>query len=158
MPDYNPDSRCPKCGYDTITTKYIPTDCIDRIAAIWGEVKFLDQPKPEHLLRTCVRCGYEWKEEVVTVKEIDVRDEVTLPDGTVIVGGINHWDCVDDQGMYSVRIYKHPDGYRCNREGVHLFREDGTPNWDAMRRGPSSTTDMEMAMEIIKATWPEKEE
>jgi hypothetical protein len=86
-----------------------------------------------------------------------VRDEVTLPDGTVIVGGINHWDVADEQGMYSVRIYKHPDGYECNRAGVPLKLPDGRQNWDAMGRGPSSTTDMEMAMEIIKATWPPKE-
>jgi predicted nucleic-acid-binding Zn-ribbon protein len=78
LPQYDPEGRCPKCGYDTITTKYVGVNHIDRIGStMTGGIKFLSVPEPEHLRRTCVRCGYEWKEDTVTIKEIDVRSEAT---------------------------------------------------------------------------------
>jgi hypothetical protein len=68
--NYDPDARCPKCGYDCVTTKYEPA----RYFTSHTYPLFrLDPPWPERLVRTCVRCGHQWAENVITVHEIDVR-------------------------------------------------------------------------------------
>ena len=45
LPPYNPRTGCAKCGYDHSSTKY--------------------QVHPEHLLRMCLNCGYQWHEAVL---------------------------------------------------------------------------------------------
>lgn len=98
LPDYNPEGRCPKCGYDTVTTKYVgktqipsPAEVtqrrynIERYRAeeiragrkphVQEEIEIKVVVVPEHLLRECVRCSFKWSEDVVGVKEIDVRSE-----------------------------------------------------------------------------------
>ena len=50
LPPYVRDRPCPKCGSDTIATLWRAADP--------------DFPRedPEHMVRTCGRCGFSWKE------------------------------------------------------------------------------------------------
>lgn len=90
FPRYNPKARCPKCGYDSVNTKYVGPQLplwyrmtighrairsIDKDGKVTYEKREVPEEEPAYLARTCVRCGYSWKEETVDVKEIDVRSE-----------------------------------------------------------------------------------
>ena len=54
MERYNPDSKCPKCGWDKVSVKFCKGDfnCKSYMRDEW---KY-------HLDRTCERCGYTWAE------------------------------------------------------------------------------------------------
>ena len=89
---FEPGRRCPKCGYDAITTVYRPgshKDCPtfavgDSLAGMgnlfWigmsdeNEKRLMDHYRkiaeaaarvPEHHDRTCVRCNHRWSEAVI---------------------------------------------------------------------------------------------
>ena len=56
------DRKCSKCGYEGRWMVDGPAKVI-RAAA---EVKWIrDQNDEEYLLRTCKRCGYQWKEACI---------------------------------------------------------------------------------------------
>ncbi len=46
MDKYNPESKCPKCGGDLVSTTY----------------------RGNHIERTCQRCHYEWYEKPLDEK------------------------------------------------------------------------------------------
>ena len=46
---YNPEGKCPKCGYDGIRTRYF-------------QYRSGAERLGEHLLRSCERCLYSWEE------------------------------------------------------------------------------------------------
>jgi hypothetical protein len=86
LPDYNPEARCPKCGYDLVKTRYvwshIHPDFFTRARKMIALDPSTGKPLyekpsivPEHLERVCVRCSYTWSENVIGVREIDVRSE-----------------------------------------------------------------------------------
>lgn len=55
MKPYDPASACPKCGRDpTDPSDPMPFDCYAKTEWVCAS--------PDHLLRTCVRCGYQWRE------------------------------------------------------------------------------------------------
>jgi len=54
--------RCEKCGCLTIKIQHIPTTGV-------GDHGFVF---PEYLLKTCVRCKFEWKEPTLDNKEATV--------------------------------------------------------------------------------------
>jgi hypothetical protein len=85
-------------------------------------------------------------------------DSVTLPDGTVLHASINHIDIWDERGQYGVRMYKHPDGHYCTRDGAPIRLPDGKYNWEAFKRTEHTKGDIESAMEIIKEYFPKKEQ
>jgi hypothetical protein len=73
---YNPEARCPKCGYDCVTTKYGEPENMPHYGArafhsgyahadAQNEKWKLENPilAKEHLKRECVRCSYKWEEE-----------------------------------------------------------------------------------------------
>ena len=67
LPKYNPDTRCPKCGHDIVTTEYWqPKD--------YGKIR------DEHFVRICMRCGYGWREACLA--ETDFKKQATAPDPT----------------------------------------------------------------------------
>ena len=68
LPRYNPDAHCPKCGYDAVATDYCQ-------AIKKGKYDF-----DEHFTRTCLRCGYGWREACLT--EADFKKQATAPDPT----------------------------------------------------------------------------
>lgn len=64
MKPYDRQARCPKCGER-------------KIAARWNKgitseaAKFIGcgiEPEPEHMIRTCTRCGYRWHESPMDFK------------------------------------------------------------------------------------------
>jgi hypothetical protein len=75
LPDYNPEGRCKKCGYDLVKTTYRPFRVVEVDFNLAQPVRVLNPPIPERLERSCVRCSYTWSENVIGVREIDVRSE-----------------------------------------------------------------------------------
>ena len=57
MKPYNPQGRCPKCGYDDIATIYHKN--AQYLSPCWCKVSVA------HLCRCCRRCQYEWCEAVL---------------------------------------------------------------------------------------------
>lgn len=89
LPKYRPKGRCPKCGYDTVTTVFQSSahqDCpefgvgYEQVRAgqqiiswsrtepsrteIEARISATVATWVEHLDRTCVRCGFGWAEAV----------------------------------------------------------------------------------------------
>lgn len=61
LPPFSGDKpRCRKCGMRGAHTEWQPykSPVYDRSQCIRAEVE-------EHLRRTCIRCGYHWREDVV---------------------------------------------------------------------------------------------
>jgi hypothetical protein len=56
LPEYNPNSVCPKCGNEQVRTIYGNN----------GSLNLVNHYDGERLLRTCCRCAYSWNEGVVT--------------------------------------------------------------------------------------------
>lgn len=58
--DYDPEAKCPKCGYEKVRTLYEPV-------VHWADYsRDRDRmPTGEHLRRVCERCGYFWPERCV---------------------------------------------------------------------------------------------
>lgn len=54
MRDYNEDNACPKCGCESVTTRYTEA----RWPARFGT---------DCLVRRCARCGHEWHETALDV-------------------------------------------------------------------------------------------
>lgn len=57
FPPYDEYAECAKCGHFDSSTAY-------KSGEVWdapGSVTLLYE-SPEHLLRTCRRCGFQWKE------------------------------------------------------------------------------------------------
>ena len=53
------DRKCSKCGYEG---RWL-ADGLAKIIRTPADVKYtLDQNDEEYLLRTCKRCGYQWRE------------------------------------------------------------------------------------------------
>lgn len=53
MKPFNEKSRCAKCGFGDAASRYEPAQYVPYI---------LELMKEEHIKRTCVRCGFTWKE------------------------------------------------------------------------------------------------
>jgi hypothetical protein len=63
-PAYDPEARCPKCGYDCVATKHLREEWSYPPTSLEKEF----EPRlvwPEHLERRCVRCDYAWREATV---------------------------------------------------------------------------------------------
>ena len=54
MRPFNADVACPKCGNAEVLTVYE-----EAVEEGWIH----DRPNKEHLLRTCQRCHYKWRED-----------------------------------------------------------------------------------------------
>ena len=52
LPIYKPNNKCPKCGYEKVSTTYchIPPNGIP-VEDCW-----------EYMVRECLRCNYKWLE------------------------------------------------------------------------------------------------
>lgn len=64
LPSFGSSARCQKCGHKEADTEYVEQGEYEVIIVGLGGAKRIkrDVPIPEHLLRTCKNCGYEWKE------------------------------------------------------------------------------------------------
>ncbi len=64
MKDFNPEAKCPKCGFDDINTQYFPRidwiSCCD-YSRTYNEKQLLK----EHLKRYCTRCHFAWPENII---------------------------------------------------------------------------------------------
>jgi hypothetical protein len=64
---FNPKAICPKCWSEDVSARY-------RRSYDQYVCRYVDEPKPEygtwdgdeHLHRRCERCGFQWREEVVS--------------------------------------------------------------------------------------------
>jgi len=68
MKDFDPKSKCPKCGFEEIRTYYLK-------AVEWVSYSDSDrtyngeQLHKEHLKRTCTRCRFTWPENISNNKD-----------------------------------------------------------------------------------------
>jgi hypothetical protein len=60
MKPYNPNAKCPKCGYCDISSVYRDKG--------EGSVSSGEYYKPERIKRECRRCHYEWDEKPLSKK------------------------------------------------------------------------------------------
>lgn len=61
LPPFNPDAKCPKCGFEQITVRFKyakPGQTLSRSEAV-------DAGASEWLLRHCERCQFNWDEACV---------------------------------------------------------------------------------------------
>lgn len=73
LPPYAPTASCRKCGHALVSTQWHAQ------GGVWcnahGAGSIFD---PEHLARTCQRCGYAWVEAPLTVEgEQEVNDVIS---------------------------------------------------------------------------------
>lgn len=59
LPAYNPSRLCVKCGSEDVTTSYHSNEGRD---CHYGRVCWGQDVVSEHLLRCCMRCGFDWVE------------------------------------------------------------------------------------------------
>jgi hypothetical protein len=62
LPPYNPDAKCPECGFADITKRFCGPD---QRADDAGECCFTKK----HLHRQCSGCGYKWHEACLSETE-----------------------------------------------------------------------------------------
>ena len=58
LPFYDPDAKCPKCGHDDISTRYVKQGRLGEPCEFYSA----DIREHEHLHRQCRRCNYKWCE------------------------------------------------------------------------------------------------
>ncbi len=58
---FNPEARCPKCGHDTVKTRY----CRGGPDSDYRDLCWDKGLNREHLHRNCERCHYEWEEACI---------------------------------------------------------------------------------------------
>jgi ribosomal protein L37E len=70
LPTYSPEAICSACGFDKISTQWIPNPehACQRVYApeeVVGNQRVCWYWKGEHMHRFCQRCGFKWAEAVV---------------------------------------------------------------------------------------------
>ena len=67
MKDFDPNAKCPKCGYEEINTNYFEkvewVSSCDTCRTYNGK-----QVVKEHLKRMCTRCHFTWPENILKEK------------------------------------------------------------------------------------------
>lgn len=61
LPPFSGDRpRCRKCGVLGAHTEWQP-----RKAPVYDRTQLVRAAEDEHLRRSCIRCGYRWREDIV---------------------------------------------------------------------------------------------
>lgn len=62
MNQYNPEAKCPKCGFSIVNSEFHPK--VIKIISDEGDVNFVDENTGdyEYITRKCSRCNYSWDE------------------------------------------------------------------------------------------------
>lgn len=94
MKPYDPNAKCPKCGWDEISSSWIPADkCWTAEPRRWEG----NQTREAHISRTCRRCHYRWPEAPLDAEIAEGKQAVTgkLVDRDAWI--VSHWINKDGQ-------------------------------------------------------------